>query len=82
MTDDLATAILAVLRTIAPEIDPARVDRGAPLVDQLDLDSMDVQRFLAALGDRYQVDFPDADLPALQSVDDLAAYVTARARPA
>jgi acyl carrier protein len=75
MTDDIANEVLATLRTIAPEVDPAAVDRRALLTEQLDLDSMDVQRFLAALGARYQVDIPEADLATLGTIDDIVAYL-------
>lgn len=76
----LAEQILTVLCTIAPDVDAATVDRARPLVDQLDLDSMDYQSFLAALATRYQLDFPEVDLPALRSIDDLVAYVLAHGR--
>jgi len=79
MTDDIATEVLATLHKIAPEIDPAAVARATPLTDQLDLDSMDYLRFLAALGARYQVDFPEADVATLRTVDDLVRYLEQRA---
>jgi acyl carrier protein len=70
--------ILETLRTIAPEIEPASVDRAKPLAEQLDLDSMDYQNLLAALSDQFTIQIAAADVPKLRSVDDLARYVTAR----
>jgi len=78
MTDDLAAEILSALRTVAPEIDPARVDRRAPLTEQLDLDSMDYQRFLALLAAQYRLEIREVDVPGLATVEQIAAYVTAR----
>jgi acyl carrier protein len=78
MTDAIVTEVLAALRRIAPEIDPAAVDRSAPFVEQLDLDSMDVQRFLAALGARYHLDIPEDDVPGLGTIDRIVAYLEAR----
>lgn len=80
MTDDIATEVLAALRAIAPEIDPATVDRRAVLTEQYDLDSLDLQRFLAALGARYQLDIPDADVPSLGTIEQIVAYLAPRLR--
>ena len=75
---DLITAeIVTALHKIAPEADAARIDRTAPLAEQLDLDSIDVQNLLAALSKRFAVDFPEPDVPNIRSFDDLAAYLAA-----
>lgn len=76
----LADEVLESLRTIAPDVDPATVDRGRPLPDQLDLDSMDYQNLLAALGARYAIEIDAVDVPRLLSIDDLVAYIDARRR--
>jgi acyl carrier protein len=67
--------VMTTLRTIAPEIDPAAVDRARPLTEQLDLDSMDYQNLLAALSDQFAIEIAAADVPKLRSIDDLARYV-------
>jgi acyl carrier protein len=72
---DLGAEILAIIHSIAPDVDPATVDRAVPLPDQLDLDSMDYQNILAAIATRYAIEIPEADVAALRSVDDLARYV-------
>jgi acyl carrier protein len=78
MNADYAAEVLAHLHQVAPEIDPEAVDRGAPLIDQLDLDSMDVQRLFAALGAHYHLDIPEVDVPRLDTVDHIVAYLEAR----
>lgn len=78
MTADTTTEVLSALRKVAPEIDAAAVDRRTPLTEQFDLDSMDLQRFLAALGARYQLDIPDADVPGLTTVEQIVAYLDSR----
>ena len=78
MTDP-ADQILAMLHAIAPDVDPPAVDRTRPLVDQLDLDSMDYQNLLVAISTRYAMPIPETDVPSLRSVDDLAGYVRAHA---
>ncbi len=78
MTDP-ADQILTMLHQIAPDVDPKTVDRGRPLADQLDLDSMDYQNLLVAISTRYAMPIPEIDVPTLRSVDDLAHYVEAHA---
>ncbi len=75
----IADQILATLHKIAPDVDPAAVDRARPLVDQLDLDSMDYQNFLGALSTQYAMPIPETDVATLRSIDDLAQYVAAHA---
>lgn len=75
----LADQILATLRRIAPDIDPATVVRSRPLVEQLDLDSIDYQNFLAALSTEHAIEIPERDVAGLRSIDDLVSYIGARA---
>jgi len=77
---DLADQILAMLHKIAPDVEPATVDRARPLADQLDLDSMDYQNLLAAVSTELAVTIAEADIPSLRSIDDLAHYVEAHRR--
>lgn len=76
---ELADRILAALHRIAPDVDPVLVDRSRPLVEQLDLDSIDYQNFLAALSTEHAVEFPERDVAGLRSIDDLVRYVEAHA---
>jgi acyl carrier protein len=78
MNDAIARDVIAALRKIAPDVEPGTVDRAAPLAEQLDLDSMDVQRFLAAVGARYGLDIPDAEVPRLGTLEQLVAYLETR----
>ncbi len=71
----LADDVLTTLCKIAPDVDPQTVDHARPLVDQLDLDSMDYQNFLAALSTQYAVAIRELDLPRLRSIDDLVGYI-------
>jgi acyl carrier protein len=75
MTATIADELLEILHHIAPDVDPASVDRRRPMVDQLDLDSMDYQSFLAAVASRYAIEIPERDVLRLRTIDDVAAYV-------
>lgn len=85
MNDDadprLRDAVVATLRRIAPELSPDAIDAGAPLRDQVDLDSMDWLNFIVALHEKFAVQIPEADYRRLVSLDDLVAYLDARVRP-
>ncbi|HSN25022.1 MAG TPA: acyl carrier protein [Kofleriaceae bacterium] len=74
----IADRILAMLHAIAPDVDPAAVDRARPLPDQLDLDSMDYQSLLARIATEFRIAIAETDVPTLRSIDDLASYVAAR----
>lgn len=75
---DLRATILGALKRIAPEVDVGALDPGAPLRDQVDLDSMDWLNFLVGLHGKLGIDIPEADYAALRTVDDLCAYARAK----
>ncbi|MCC6535059.1 MAG: acyl carrier protein [Burkholderiales bacterium] len=52
----------------------------SPLRDQLDLDSMDWLDVLVGLHERLKVDIPESDYARLVTLDDLVAYLGAKAR--
>lgn len=79
---ELVDQILATLHRIAPDVDPKAVDRARPLVEQLDLDSIDYQNFLAALAAEHALDIPERDVARLRAIDDLVRYISERTRRA
>jgi len=76
--NDLRHAIVAVIRTIAPEVDESDLDAARPLRDQVDLDSMDWLNVIVGFHRRFHVDIPEADYAKLVSIDDIAAYLLGR----
>lgn len=77
----LRRQVLEALQGIAPEVEPAALRGDRPLRDEVDLDSMDWLRFLAALHQRLGVDIPEADYQKLTTLDALIAYLRQRIRP-
>ena len=73
--EELKSQVLAVLTTIAPELEPGELRADKPLRNQVDLDSMDWLNFLVALHERFKVDIPEADYAKLVTLDDLLAYL-------
>jgi acyl carrier protein len=81
MTDDeLRTTALAILQSIAPEVEPGDLRGDHPLRNQVDLDSMDWLNFLVALHEKLKVDIPEADYLKLVTMDDVVAYLSAKLR--
>lgn len=77
-TEDLRSTIFSVLGDIAPEADPASVNPGESLREQLDLDSMDFLNFVIGLHERLGVEIPESDYSRLASLDGALAYLGAR----
>ena len=82
MTDQAAieSAVIAELRRIAPELEEGELKPDRPLRDQVDLDSMDWLNFLVALHERFKVEIPEADYAKLGTLDQVVAYLSAKAR--
>ena len=76
----IAGELFEILHHIAPDVDSTTVDRSRPLADQLDLDSMDYQSFLAAIAARYAIEIPERDVARLRSIDDVVHYIDAALR--
>ncbi len=76
--EQVRATVLEVLRQIAPEADPAAIDPGVNLRDQLDIDSMDFLNFLIALDKQLHVDIPERDYGQLGTLDACVDYLAAR----
>ena len=74
----IRTAVVAVLRTIAPEVEDAELIAERPLRQQVDLDSMDWLNFLVGLHAALGVEIPEADYRKLVTLDDLVSYLQAK----
>lgn len=70
--------IFAVMKGIAPEVNPDDIQSDAPLRDQVDLDSMDYLNFLIGLHQKLGVEIPEEDYGKLTTLDKLVAYLSAK----
>lgn len=75
---DVRALVLEVLTGIAPETDPAAVDPGADLRDELDLDSMDELNLITRIGERLGIDIPERDAARLRTIEGAVDYLTSR----
>jgi len=69
---ELRAAVLATLKTIAPEVEDGGLVADRPLRNQVDLDSMDWLNFLIGLHERLRVDIPEADYARLVTLNDVS----------
>lgn len=66
---------LDALQHIAPEIDMETLRPDRLLRDEVDLDSMDWLRYIAALHQQLGVNIPEADYQLLTSIDAVVTYL-------
>jgi acyl carrier protein len=74
----VAQTVVALLRSIAPEVAADELEPGRPLRSQVDLDSMDWLNFLVSLHERFGVNIPEADYARLVSLNDVLDYLLSR----
>ncbi|UCV24531.1 acyl carrier protein [Ferribacterium limneticum] len=73
--EQIRTAVLAIVKRLAPEVDPARIIADKPLRTQIDLDSMDWLNVLASIHEKLGVDIPESDYGKVQTLDGIVAYL-------
>lgn len=71
-------AVIDTLVEIAPDIDPAELEPGVDLRQDLDIDSMDFLNFIIRLHERFAIEIPEADYPRLSTVDGCVDYIRAK----
>ena len=67
--------LVAIIRSVAPEVDAGELVDGQPLRQQVDLDSMDWLRVIVGVHEKLHVDIPEADYGKLRTLDDWVAYL-------
>jgi acyl carrier protein len=75
-TDEIRNTVLRLLTDIAPEADPARIKPDVSFRDQLDVDSMDLLKFLISLHNEFGVEIPERDYSKLATPNACVAYLT------
>jgi len=75
---EIKTELIALLQSIAPEVEEQELRPERPLRSQVDLDSMDWLNFLVAVHEKLRVDIPETDYARLVTLNDLVAYLKAR----
>jgi acyl carrier protein len=73
--EQIRTEVLAIVKRLAPEIDPAKIISDKPLRTQIDLDSMDWLNVLATIHEKLGVNIPETDYGKVQTLDGIVAYL-------
>jgi acyl carrier protein len=82
VTEGEARAVLArALEEVAPEVAVEALDPALPLLEQVDLDSMDFLAFVEGVADETGVDLPERDYDRLATLASGAAYLAALTGP-
>lgn len=76
--DEIRIAILAALKSVAPEIDPAAIAADQPLREQIDIDSFDFLNVIIRLNESLGVDIPEKDYAELATLDGATRYLASR----
>jgi acyl carrier protein len=73
--DEIRRAVLRELQGVAPEADVEALDPDSDFRDELDIDSMDVLRFVTGLHGALGVSVPEADYRRIVTVRGCTEYV-------
>lgn len=76
--DEIRSTLLGCLVAVAPEIDAEEIENDADLREELDLDSMDVLRWVQGIHKALGVEIPEEDYGQIVSLEDAVSYVAAR----
>ena len=78
---EIKTRVIAIIKSIAPEVEEAELRADRPLRDQIDLDSMDWLNVLVAVHEKLRVDIPEADYGKLVTLDNIVTYLREKLAP-
>jgi acyl carrier protein len=71
----IRSKVVAIIRSVAPEVEEGELADGRPLREQVDLDSMDWLRVIVGVHEQLAVDIPESDYGKLRSLDDWVGYL-------
>ena len=73
---ELRDVVIRALTDVAPDVDPAAIDRDAALAEQLDIDSMDFLNIVVEINTRTGIEIPERDYPKLSTLNDAVSYLS------
>ena len=76
--DEIRSTLLGCLVAVAPEIEGEEIEDDADLRDELDLDSMDILRWVQGIHKALGVEIPEDDYGKIASLEEATGYVAAR----
>jgi acyl carrier protein len=76
--DEIRAKLLACLFDVAPETSDEEVEDDTDLRDELDLDSMDILRWVQGIHKALGVEIPEEDYGKIETLGDAVEYAAAR----
>ncbi len=76
--EEIRTSLLSCLLEVAPEVSADEVEDDADLRDELDLDSMDILRWVQGIHKAIGVEIPEEDYGRIATLQDAVGYVAER----
>lgn len=73
--EEIERKVLEIFLSIAPDVDPATLDRSVPFRQQFDFDSMDTLNFAIGLHQRFGIEIPETQYGQLATLAGTSAYV-------
>ena len=77
-SEEIRSTLLKCLIDVAPEIADEEIEDGLDLRDELDLDSMDILRWVQGIHKALGVEIPEEDYGKIATLEDAVGYVAAR----
>ena len=77
-SEEIRSTLLSCLSDVAPEIVDEEIEDDMDLRDELDLDSMDVLRWVQGIHKALGVEIPEEDYGKIATLADAVDYVAAR----
>lgn len=76
--EEIRTTICQLLRNIAPDTEPEKLQPDENIRETLDIDSMDFLRFIIALDEKFDVKTPEEDYGKINTLAKLVAYISSQ----
>ncbi|HSN81425.1 MAG TPA: phosphopantetheine-binding protein [Polyangiales bacterium] len=76
--EDIRSTLLTCLSDVAPEVDTEALEDDMDLRDELDLDSMDILRWVQGIHKALGVEIPEEDYGKIATIGEAVDYVSAR----
>jgi len=77
-SEEIRATLLKCLSDVAPEIADEEIEDDMDLRDELDLDSMDILRWVQGIHKALDVEIPEEDYGKIATLGEAVGYVAAR----
>ncbi|MGB5702573.1 MAG: phosphopantetheine-binding protein [Polyangiales bacterium] len=77
-SEEIRATLLKCLTDVAPEIADEEIEDDMDLRDELDLDSMDILRWVQGIHKALEVEIPEEDYGKIATLGEAVDYVAAR----